>query len=95
MDYDEDMYAEFQKDFAGEPRFQLLKMPDDVFFEKYYYGVEFYYKSKQYILNKYGLVHFDGPHKTADVLTETVFLQHELHQVLFLSTMIGKLIILQ
>ena len=22
---------------------------------------------------KYGLVHFDGPHKTADVLTETVF----------------------
>ena len=73
MDYGEKMYAEFQKDFAGEPRFNLLKMPDDVFFEKYYYGVEFYYDAKQYVLNRYGLVHFDGPHKTSDVLTETIF----------------------
>lgn len=72
-DYNEKMYAEFQKDFAGEPRFNLFKMPDDMFFEKYYYGVEFFYESKQYFLNKYALVHFDGPHKTSDVLTETVF----------------------
>ena len=25
------------------------------------------------LLNEYGLVHFDGPHKTTDVLNETIF----------------------
>jgi|TARA_R100001082_G_C4361864_1_gene159784 hypothetical protein len=73
MDYDEKMFAEVKKDFAEEPRFNLLNMPDDIFFEKYYYGVEFFYESKQYVLNRYALVHFDGPHKTTDVLTETIF----------------------
>ena len=39
MDYNEKMFAEVKKDFAEEPRFNLLNMPDDIFFEKYYYGV--------------------------------------------------------
>ena len=50
-----------------------MNMTDKVFMEKYYYGVEFYYKSKTYLLNQYALVHFDGPHKTTDLLNEAIF----------------------
>tara|TARA_R100000900_G_scaffold45276_2_gene36490 strand:+ start:713 stop:1354 length:642 start_codon:yes stop_codon:yes gene_type:complete len=73
MDYNEKMFAEVKKDFAGEPRFNLLNITDRVFMEKYYYGVEFYWDSKEYLLNEYSLVHFDGPHKTTDVINEAVF----------------------
>jgi hypothetical protein len=73
MDYDQKMFAEFKKDFADQERFTLMNMTDKVFMEKYYYGVEFYYKSKTYLLNQYALVHFDGPHKTTDLINETVF----------------------
>ena len=73
MDYNEKMFSEVKKDFAEEPRFNLLNMTDKVFMEKYYYGVEFYWDSKEYLLNEYSLVHFDGPHKTTDVINETVF----------------------
>ena len=73
LDYDEQMFAELRKDFAGQKRFTLLNMTDKVFMEKYYYGVEFYDKGKRYLLNEYALVHFDGPHKTTDLINETVF----------------------
>ena len=73
MDYNEKMFAEVKQDFASEPRFNLLNMTDRVFMEKYYYGVEFYWDSKKYLLNEYALVHFDGPHKTTDVINEAVF----------------------
>ena len=73
MDYNEAMFTEVKKDFAEEPRFNLLNMTDRVFMEKYYYGVEFWWDSKEYLLNQYALVHFDGPHKTTDVINEAVF----------------------
>ena len=72
-DYDEDMLMEFKKDFAEEPRFQLYQLTDFSFMEKYYYGCEFYYDNKHYVLNDYALVHIDGPHKTTDVIREAVF----------------------
>tara|TARA_Y100001973_G_C5172948_1_gene320159 strand:+ start:945 stop:1592 length:648 start_codon:yes stop_codon:yes gene_type:complete len=73
LDYDEKMLLEFRKDFAEQKRFSHMHMTDKVFMEKYYYGVEFYHESKTYLLNEYGLVHFDGPHKTTDVINEAVF----------------------
>ena len=73
MDYDHKMFSEVKKDFAAEPRFNLINLTDVAFMEKYYYGVDFYWESKKYLLNEYSLVHFDGPHKTTDVLNEAIF----------------------
>ena len=73
MDYNEKMFAEVKQDFASEPRFNLLNMTDRVFMEKVLLWVEFYWDSKEYLLNEYSLVHFDGPHKTTDVINEAVF----------------------
>ena len=72
-DYDSKMKAEHIKDFADKDNYQFLNMTDMKFFEKYFNGVVFYDRGKEYHLNTYHLVHFDGPHMTAAVVAETVF----------------------
>ena len=47
-------------------------MGDDEFMKRFSDGVPIYRNEKQ-IINHYDLVHFDGPHKTFDVVKEAVF----------------------
>ena len=73
MDYDQKMLTELKKDFAEEKRFTLFNTTDEHFMDKYFWGVEFFDEGKQYLINEYALVHFDGPHNTSDGLVEAVF----------------------
>ena len=41
--------------------------------KRYHDGVPVYDNSKETIYNIYDLVHFDGPHKTKEVLEEAIF----------------------
>jgi hypothetical protein len=47
-------------------------MGDDEFMKRFHDGVPIYRNEKE-VINKYDLVHFDGPHKTIDVLKEVLF----------------------
>lgn len=53
--------------------FNLYCMEDTEFFERFKDGIPVYKNSKKSIENKYALVHFDGPHKVADIITEVDF----------------------
>ena len=72
-DYNSKMKSEHLKDFADKENYQFLNLTDMKFFEKYFNGVVFYDQGKEYHLNTYHLVHFDGPHITPAVVAETVF----------------------
>jgi hypothetical protein len=67
------MKSEHLKDFADKENYQFINLTDMKFFEKYFNGVVFYDQGKEYHLNTYHLVHFDGPHITPAVVAETVF----------------------
>jgi len=72
-DYNSKMKTEHIKDFAEKENYQFINLTDMKFFEKYFNGVVFYDRGKEYHLNTYHLVHFDGPHMTPAVVAETVF----------------------
>ena len=72
-DYNSKMKSEHLKDFADKENYQFINLTDMKFFEKYFNGVVFYNQGKEYHLNTYHLVHFDGPHITPAVVAETVF----------------------
>ena len=52
--------------------FTLYQLGDDEFMKSFYDGVPIYREKKE-IINTYDLVHFDGPHKTVDVINEAIF----------------------
>jgi hypothetical protein len=52
--------------------FTLFSMGDDEFMKRFHDGVPIYREKKE-LINNYDLVHFDGPHKTVDVLKEVMF----------------------
>jgi hypothetical protein len=52
--------------------FTLYQLGDDEFMKSFYDGVPIYREKKE-IINTYDLVHFDGPHKTVDVIKEAIF----------------------
>jgi len=52
--------------------FTLFPMGDDEFMKRFHDGVPIYREKKE-LINNYDLVHFDGPHKTVDVLKEVMF----------------------
>jgi hypothetical protein len=54
------------------PNFTLYQLGDDEFMKRFEDGVPIYRDKKQ-IKTKYDLVHFDGPHKTYDVIKEAIF----------------------
>ena len=60
-DYTEEMRLQLEKDFLIYPEFKLYHMTDIEFMKRYP------------DLNNVSLVHFDGPHKTADVIAEAVW----------------------
>jgi hypothetical protein len=70
-DYTNSMKLQLIKDLDYE-NFTLFHMEDDEFFKRFSDGVPIYREKKE-IINTYDLVHFDGPHKTKDVIKEAIF----------------------
>ena len=54
------------------PNFTLYQLGDDEFMKRFEDGVPIY-RDKKELRTKYDLVHFDGPHKTYDVIKEVIF----------------------
>jgi len=69
--YTNSMKLELVKDLDYE-NFTLFSMGDDEFMKRFPDGVPIYREKKE-IINIYDLVHFDGPHKTIDVIKEAIF----------------------
>jgi len=70
-DYTNSMKLQLIKDIDYQ-NFTLFPMGDDEFMKRFYDGVPIYREKKE-LINNYDLVHFDGPHKTVDVLKEVMF----------------------
>jgi len=60
------------------PNFTLYQLGDDEFMKRFEDGVPIYREKKE-LINKYDLVHFDGPHKTIDVIKEVIFFGERSH----------------
>ena len=76
-DYTNSMRLNLIKDMNYE-NFTLFPMGDDEFMRRFYDGVPIYREKKE-IITKYDLVHFDGPHKTIDVMKEVIFFGERSH----------------
>ena len=76
-DYTNDMKLQLIKDLDYK-NFTLFPMGDDEFMKRFHDGVPIYRNEKE-IINKYDLVHFDGPHKTYDVIKEAMFFAERSH----------------
>ena len=76
-DYTNDMKLQLIKDLDYK-NFTLFPMGDDEFMKRFHEGVPIYRNEKE-IINKYDLVHFDGPHKTYDVIKEAMFFAERSH----------------
>jgi hypothetical protein len=70
-DYTNSMKLQLLQDLSYE-HFTLYSIGDDEFMKRFADGVPIYRNTKK-ISNTYDLVHFDGPHKTIDVIRETMF----------------------
>ena len=69
--YTNSMKVDLLRDLNYE-NFTLYQLGDDEFMKSFYDGVPIYREKKE-IINTYDLVHFDGPHKTVDVIKEAIF----------------------
>ena len=70
-DYTNEMKLQLLKDL-NYPNFTLFSLGDDELMERFHDGVPIY-RDKKEIRNQYDLVHFDGPHKSLDVIKEAIF----------------------
>ena len=77
-DYTNDMKLQLLKDLDYS-NFTLFPFGDDEFMNRFSDGVPIYRDRKKKIKNKYDLVHFDGPHKTVDVIKEVIFFGERSH----------------
>ena len=71
-DYTNLMKLRLKKDLIDYPNFHLMEMTDCEFMYKYRRGLTIY-EDKPKLLDKYTVVHLDGPHRTVDVLREVLF----------------------
>jgi hypothetical protein len=69
--YTNSMKVDLLRDLNFE-NFTLYQLDDDEFMKSFHDGVPIYREKKE-IINTYDLVHFDGPHKTVDVINEAIF----------------------
>ena len=76
--YTNNMKLELVKDLDYE-NFTLFPMGDDEFMKRFQDGVPIY-RDKKELKNKYDLVHFDGPHKSVDVIKESIFFGERSHK---------------
>ena len=70
-DYTNEMKRDLLKDLDYK-NFTLLSMGDDEFMKRFDDGVPIY-RDKKELRTKYDLVHFDGPHRTFEVIKESIF----------------------
>ena len=70
-DYTNKMKQNLKKDMIDYPNFHLIEMTDHEFMYQYRNGLTIY-EDKPKLLNKY-TVHFDGPHRTVEILREVLF----------------------
>tara|TARA_R110002012_G_scaffold258160_1_gene438486 strand:+ start:464 stop:1042 length:579 start_codon:yes stop_codon:yes gene_type:complete len=76
-DYTNEMKHQLIKDLDYK-NFSLLQIGDDEFMNRFPDGVPIY-RDKKELRNKYDLVHFDGPHKSVDVIKESIFFGERSH----------------
>ena len=69
--YTNQMKAELLKNLDF-PNFTLYQLEDTEFFKRFADGVPIYRNVKS-LMTKYDLVHFDGPHRSLDIVTEVIF----------------------
>jgi len=67
-DYTNSMKLQLIKDIDYE-NFTLFSMGDDEFMKRFSDGVPIYREKKE-LINKYDLVHFDGPHKKKELINK-------------------------
>jgi len=70
--YSNTMRDQLKEDFLPYPNFHLMNMTDTEFMDKYRNGFTVY-ESKPELLEQYTCVHFDGPHRTTDILRQVLF----------------------
>ena len=78
-DYTNKMREQLRKDFLDYPQFQLMNLTDQEFMKRYADGIPIYNK-KSILCEKYTCVHFDGPHRTEDVIKQFVFFAQRVHR---------------
>ena len=76
-DYTNDMKHQLVKDLDYK-NFTLFHMDDNEFMKRFSDGVPIY-RDKKELKSKYDLVHFDGPHKSVDVIKESIFFGERSH----------------
>jgi len=75
LDYTNTMRQQMIADFAIDyPEFHFVNLEDNEFFKRYQDGYPVYEQFKR-LLNKYEIVHFDGPHDTVNVMKEVEFFE--------------------
>jgi len=65
--------ALFRYCVGSKVNFVFFQMTDDQFMKRFKDGVPVYVANKEYVLNNYALVYFDGIHTTEAVMAETKF----------------------
>ena len=70
-DYTNQMKEQLKKDFLDYPQFQLMTLTDKEFMKRYADGIPVYNK-EPILCEKYTCVHFDGPHRTEDILKQFI-----------------------
>lgn len=63
--------------YENNQQFIFFNMTDEMFFIFHKYGIP-YYDTEEQLLNKYALVHLDGPHTSKYVLNEIEFFQDKM-----------------
>ena len=71
--YSNTMRDQLKEDFLPYPNFHLMNMTDLKFMELYSKGLPGYYDNYPCICSEYSCVHFDGPHRTTDILRQALF----------------------
>ena len=71
-DYTNLMKLRLKKDLIDYPNFHLMEMTDKEYMDKYRNGLTVY-DNKPKLLDSYTCVHFDGPHRTVDVVRQVIF----------------------
>jgi hypothetical protein len=66
------VYNQIKTLYENRFNFIFINLDDKEFFERYSDGVPVYNETKE-VLDKYALIHYDGPHDTENVLNETKF----------------------
>ena len=71
-DYTNLMKLRLKKDLIDYPNFHLMEMTDQEYMDKYRNGLTVY-DDKLKLLDQYTVIHFDGPHRTVDIIREVIF----------------------